>query len=123
MYSFDFPHMLNTRNSRLIEDKQAVKSNLLLLLNVERLSLFGDPYFGTALKKALFEQAKSPVIDLLVDEIHTTIVTFMPQIFIKREDIVIWTDKVNLFCELKYTYLLDNTSDLYVIQLTNSEKF
>ena len=54
MYSFAFPNMLSSTQANLISDKEAVKSNLKLLLSSERLSLFGDPYFGSRLKRALF---------------------------------------------------------------------
>ena len=47
MYSFAFPNMLSSTQANLISDKEAVKSNLKLLLSSERLSLFGDPYFGS----------------------------------------------------------------------------
>lgn len=122
MYSFAFPNMLSSTQANLLSDKEAVKSNLKLLLNAERLSLFGDPYFGSQLKRALFEQSSSLVVDLMVDEIYTTIITFIPQVFLTRNDITITTDGVNLFAHISYIYVPDNTSDLYSINLTTYEK-
>lgn len=118
MYSFNFPNMLNSVTSNLLQDKDAVKSNLTLLLSSERTSLFGDPYFGTKLKQAFFEQADTVIADLLIDEIYTTILTFMPQIYLTRKDIIITTNGTDLFAEIKYIYVPDNTADLYVISLT-----
>jgi hypothetical protein len=89
------------------------------LLNSERLSLFGDPYFGTRLKRAIFEQSTSLVVDLLVDEIYTTIITFMPQVYLTRKDITMTTDGTDIFANINYVFVPDNTSDLYVINLTN----
>ncbi len=123
MYSFNFPEMLNGNTSKLLKDKEAVRSNLLLLLNSERLSLFGDPYFGTQLKRVLFEQSSSLIVDLLIDEIYTTIITFIPQVYLQRKDIVITTDGTDVFATLTYYFVLDNTADLYTIKLTNSEGF
>lgn len=121
MYSFAFPNMLSSTQANLISDKTAVKSNLKLLLSSERLSLFGDPYFGSQLKRALFEQASSLVVDLMIDEIYTTIITFIPQVFLTRKDITITTDGTDLFAHINYIYVPDNTSDLYSINLTNYE--
>lgn len=121
MYSFDFPNMLSSTQAVLISDKDAVRSNLSLLLASERLSLFGDPYFGARLKRAIFEQSNSVIVDLLVDEIYTTIITFIPQVYLTRKDIVITTDGTNLYAHINYIFVPDNTSDLYTINLTNYE--
>ena len=121
MYSFGFPEMLMSNTSKLLSDKDAVRSNVLLVLNSERNTLFGDPYFGTALKQAFFEQSNSLIVDLLIDEIYTTLITFIPQIYIERKNIVIYSDGTDLFAEISYIYVIDSTSDLYVINLTNIE--
>lgn len=121
MYSFGFPKMLNSNTSNLIIDKEAIRSNLYLLLRSERLTLFGDPYFGIRLKHVLFEQSTSIIPDLVIDEIYTTILTFMPQVFLTRKDITLTTDGVDVFANIKLTYVLDNTSDLYTINLTTGE--
>jgi phage baseplate assembly protein W len=121
MYSFNFPNMLNNTTSRLLEGKKAVKSNLLLLLSSERETLFGDPYFGSELKKVMFEQSTSLIVDLLIDEIYTAIISFIPQIFIERKNIEVYTEDRDVYISISYIYKLDNTSDLYVINLTNSE--
>lgn len=123
MYSFNFPDMLNSNTSNLVKDKEAVKSNIKLLLSSERLSLFGDPRFGTSLKHAIFSQSNQLIVDLLIDEIYTTLMTFIPQIFLTRKDITITTDGTNLHAEIRCVYRLDNTSDLYDINLTEFEGF
>lgn len=113
--------MLNRTQANLIKDKEAVRSNLVLLLSSERLSLFGDPYFGSQLKSTIFEQASSLVVDLLIDEIYTTIITFIPQVFLTRKNISITTDGTDIFAEINYVFIPDNTADLYIINLTNYE--
>lgn len=123
MYSFAFPTMLGSNTAKLVKDKEAVKSNLFLVLASERKSLFGDPYFGTALKRALFEQQNSLIVDLIIDEIYTSIIDFVPQVFLNRSDITIWNDHTDLFAEIRYVYMPDNTSDLYIIKLTDNSVF
>ena len=118
MYSFSFPNMLGSNTSNLSNDKNAVKSNISLILSSEKKSLFGDPYFGSTIKQAIFEQPNSIVVDLLIDEIYSTIQTYIPQVFLTRRDITIESDKTDLYAVIKYTYIPDNSSDLYTINLT-----
>ena len=120
MFSFGFPQMFNHTTSKLLEDKDAIRSNMVLLLSSEQGTLFGDPYFGSLLKKYIYEQSNSIVADLLIDELYTTITTFMPQVFLTRKDIEIYSDKTSIFAKIKYTYKIDNTSDLFTIMLTQS---
>lgn len=120
MYSFAFPRMLNTTTANLIQDKEAIRSNMILLLSSERDTLFGDPYYGTELKKYLFEQSGSIIPDLLIDEFYTTIITFMPQVYITRKDIEVYVVDKTIYADIKYYYVVDNTSDLFTIKLTES---
>lgn len=120
MYSFAFPHMLNHMSANLVQDKDAIRSNMILLLSSERDTLFGDPYFGSELKKYIFEQSGSIIPDLLIDEFYTTIITFMPQVFLTRKDITVFVDKNILYADIYYYYTIDNTSDLFTIKLTEA---
>ena len=118
--SFAFPKMLGHTKAKLLADKEAVRSNMLLLLSSERNTLFGDPYYGSQLKKWLFEQSNALVVDLLIDELYTTITTFMPQVFLTRKDITIEVLKNTVVANVHYYYVIDNTSDLFSIKLTES---
>ncbi|MBO5712098.1 MAG: hypothetical protein J6R47_04600 [Acholeplasmatales bacterium] len=122
MYSFAWPNIFSSNNVsiNLLEDKAAVKSNLLLLLNSERLSLFGDPYFGAALKQVIFQPNNNIVVDLIIDELYTTICTYIPQLYLTRNDITIESNQIDLFAKINVIYKIDNTSDLYHINLTNN---
>jgi len=122
MYSFNFPSMLNTVTSKLVQDKEAIRSNVLLLLQSERKTLFGDPYFGSQLKRMLFEQSTTIIADLVIDELYTTLITFIPQIFLTRKDITLTCDGTDIYATVKYVCVLDNTVDLYTINLTKSEE-
>lgn len=120
MYSFAFPRMLNSTTANLVQDKDAIRSNMILLLSSERDTLFGDPYYGSELKKYLFEQSGAIVPDLLIDELYTTIQTFMPQVRLTRKDINVYVIKSSLYADINYYYVIDNTSDLFTIKLTES---
>lgn len=121
MYSFNFPSMLDSSTAKLNSKKEAVRSNLLLLLQTEQGSLFGDPYFGTQLKKYMYEQSSSIVPDLIIDTVLTAIIEFIPQVYIRREDIELSTDGKDLFLKLKYVYIPDNSEDIYTINLTETD--
>ena len=119
MYSLAFPHMFsNAYKTNLFKDHNATANNLRLLLNAERKSLYGDPYYGTALKKMLYEQNNLLLKDLIVDEIYTTIITFMPQILINRNDIQVSSDGTDVYTTIKCTDLIDYTTNMYTISLT-----
>lgn len=122
MYSFDFPSMLTSSTAKLRSNKDAVRSNFLLLLETEKNSLFGDPYFGVELKRYLFEQSSNIVPDLLIDKIMSALVEFIPQVHVNREDISVSTNGTDVFVTIKYMYILDNTADIYTINLTENDK-
>ena len=120
MYSFSFPNMFTTGSAKLVEDKAAIRSNLVLLLSSEQKTLFGDPYFGCQLRKCLYEQSDSLIVDILIDHIYTTIKTFMPQVYLSRKDIRILAKRTSIVAEIRYYHVLDNTSDLFSIRLTET---
>ena len=122
MYSFGFPRMFNNTTANLLKDKDAVRSNMLLLLSSEKATLFGDPYFGTQLKKYIFEQASSIIPDLLIDAFYTTIRTFMPEVRISRNDIKVYVINNVLHADISYYYIRDNTRDLFTIKLLESNE-
>lgn len=119
MYSFNFPNMLNSITSNLVSDKEAIRLHLELLFGSEKTSLFGDPYYGCNLIQAYFEQQNSIIADLLIDEIHTSISNFIPQLYVERKNIKIKCVKTALYAEINATNRLDNTNDLYVIRLND----
>lgn len=122
MYSIAFPKMFTRSRTLLYKDHEAIKSNLVLLLASEKTSLFGDPYYGTRLLPVLFEQNSKIVKDLVIDEIYTSIIDFMPQVYLERKDIDIESDGVDIIVKIRCRYYLDNVADLYEINLTASEE-
>ena len=118
MYSISFPNMFNNTTTNLVQNKEAVRQDMLSLLSTEKNTLFGDPYYGCSLKKYMFEQATSVVADLLIDEVYSAVTTFMPQVTVKRKDIKVEIFRNQLFLTVKYSFVYDNTSDLLTIKLT-----
>lgn len=122
MYSIKFPDMLSNTTTNIVSDHEATASNLKLLLLSDKYSLLGDPYFGTNIKKLIFEQNNTVLRDLVIDDIYTAIITFMPQLLISRKDITVTSDRAHVYVNIKATNLIDYTTDMYNINLTSSEE-
>lgn len=122
MYSINFPEMVSNTNAKLIEGYDATYNNLYLLLKSQKTSLFGDPYFGTNLKRLFFEQNNNILKDIVIDDIYTAILTFLPQLSLKRRDIEIVNNRETVYINIKATNLLDFQTNLYTINLTDFEE-
>ena len=119
--SIAFPDMLSSSRMNTVQDNSATKSNLRLLLLSNKNSLFGDPYFGTELKNVIYSQNGAIIKDLIVDEIYTAIAVFMPQLRVKRDDISVESDGIAIYTSFTALNLLNYTTDIYNIKLTNNE--
>lgn len=104
-----------------VDDKQATLSNLKLLLKSSKKSLFGDPFFGTNLMDLFYAQNNVAIKDLVIDEIYTSIIQFMPQMNLKRSDITITQDKTDLYVNIKASNSNDISTDMYSIKLMTGE--
>lgn len=122
MYSLNWPDIFSTTYTKVIQDHEATMSNLKLILLSDKYSLLGDPYFGTNLKKLMFNQNNQVLRDIVVDDIYTAILTFMPQLVVNRKDITVVSNGANIYVTIKALNLLDYTTDLYNINLTQSEE-
>lgn len=122
MVSIAFPKMFTSSRTLTIEDHEATLSNFRLLLASERTSLLGDPYFGTILKRVIFEQNDAILRDLIADELYTSINTFMPQIKLTRNDIQVTSNGVEVFATVQGLNLIDFQTDMFTINLTSSEE-
>lgn len=105
--SFSFPNMFNTGSTKLKYDSEATKQNLELLLMSTKQSLFGDPGYGTNIKKILFEQNNAILKDIVIDDIYTNIATYLPQLRVKREDIELVANGKSLYVNLRARNMLD----------------
>lgn len=121
MYSIAFPNMFSYAKTNLYEDKQATLSNTKLLLGSFKKSLFGDPYFGTKIKDFVYEQNNIVLQDLIIDDIYIAIKQFMPQVYIKREDIKIISEKYSLYATINCINKLDNQPNMFQIELVTGD--
>ena len=119
--SIAFPDMLSSSRMNTVQDTSATKSNLRLLLLSNKNSLCGDPYFCTESKNVIYSQNGAIIKDLIVDEIYTAIAVFMPQLRVKRDDISVESDGIDIYASFTALNLLNYTTDLYNIKLTNNE--
>lgn len=124
MNSFSFPDMINKTSGRFIEvsDRDATAQNLRLLLLSSKTSLLGDPYFGTNLKKLLFNPRDIVIKDLVIDEIYTAVSIFMPEITITRNDIKIEEQMGRLIVSINAIYNNSMARSLFTIPLLNIEE-
>lgn len=122
MKSIAFPIMFNNTSTKIVDGHDATLQNLKLLLLSDRGGLFGDPYYGTILKRLIFEQNNSILKDIVVDAIYTVILQFLPQIKVKRKDITIRQDGVDISVNIKAVNMLDFTPDLFNISLMNYQE-
>ena len=122
MDSINFPDMFSTTSTKIVSGHDATLNNLKLMLLSSRKTLFGDPYFGTNIKKLIHDQNNIVIRDLVIDDIYTAITTFMPQIIVKRGDIKVTSDRSNVYVNIKCLNLIDYTTDLYNINLTSDEE-
>ena len=123
MRSIGFPNIFNKNGTtiKVISDHEATMSNLRLLLLSEKNSLFGDPYFGTNLKRLLFEPNNVVLRDIVIDDIYTAILQFMPQIRVERSDITVVSDRTSVYVTIRALNMLDYTTDLYNLNLISYE--
>lgn len=121
MYSFQFPEMVSSARSLLVSDYDATLTNLKLLLLSDKYSLFGDPYFGTNLKRLLYSPNDVILKDIVIDDIYTAILTFMPQIKILRKNISLNIEDSKISVNIVCSNLLDYTTNMYEINLLQEE--
>lgn len=119
MQSIAFPKIFSNTYTNTVADKDATRQNLMLLVASEKTSLFGDPYFGTTLKRVIYEQNTGILADLVIDALYTAIRQFMPQIYLQRKDIRIELSGRELYAKITYTNLIDYQLDSYTISLTD----
>ena len=122
MISINYPEMFTTSQTNLVRDREAPYSNMKLLLTSWKNSLIGDPYFGTNLKKFIYNQNNTVLRDLVIDDIYVSILTFLPQVIIKRNDIKVESDGADVFTTISCINKLDSIVNTYNIKLTEEEQ-
>ena len=120
--SISFPKMLNHNRVQLVEDYDATLQNIKTVLGSEKGEFKFDPYFGIRLKRYMFEQNNFVLQDLLLDEIYEQLVTFIPQIIVRRNDITFEKERAKLYLNIKCTNRIDFTLNTYNLVLYNNQE-
>ena len=110
--------MFSSAKTNLVEDHDASASNLKLLLGADKTALFGDPQFGTNLKQFFYEPNNNILRDLLIDEIYSSIISYMPQLQLSRDNIYVTSDGTTVYAEIHCINKLDWQIENYNIALT-----
>lgn len=121
MISLAFPEMFTNSKTMLYNDREATVSNLKLLLLSDKMSLLGDPYFGTNLKRMIFDNGSVLLRDIIIDDVYTAIITFMPQIQLTRDNIDVEIDDLTVTITIRCINKLNYQTDLYIIKLTDGD--
>lgn len=127
MKSIQFPNMLSSSSTNVTRTNlQSTMQNLLALIGSERGELTGDPQYGIAIKRYVFEQNSFILRDIIIDELYTQISTFIPQVIINRKDIEIRQNgngrRARLEATIKVINRLDFTTNTFDLVLFNNEE-
>jgi len=123
MRSIKFPNMFNTNSTNVwksSEYKEATAQNTELVLLSERRSLIGDPFWGGLIDSLTFEQNSQMTSEILADVIYEQVSIFIPQLKIRREDIVIRRESGKIYADIHGINQIDYQNDLYTLILSNN---
>lgn len=121
MYSIAFPNIFNGAKFNLVEGREATMSNLRLLLASWKGSFIGDPYYGTNIKRFIYDPNNILLRDLVIDDIYVSIKNFMPQVDITREDIKVRAEKTSVFVTITCINIIDREVNSFDIDLTSND--
>ena len=123
MNSIRFPKMFTTSTTQVVEGHDATSQDMVLLFYSDKGELFGDPFFGIRLKRFTFNQ-NSPVLEqMLIDEIYSQILVFMPQLTVIRSNIKIKRQLGRMIISVKAINKVDYTTNMYeAVLLINDER-
>ena len=122
MNAVSFPDMISNNSTNIITDEDATLQNLKYLILSSKNTLFGDPYFGTNLKKLIFDRNNTILRDIVIDDIFTAITMFMPQIKVERRNISVESEGSRLYINIRTQNRLDYTFTDYSINMINIEE-
>lgn len=122
MNAVGFPNMLQSNRTVIVKDLDATRQNLTYLLQSYKKTMLGDPYFGTNLRKLIYESNNAVLRDLVIDDIYTAINNFMPQVRVTRKDITVTSDRNLVMVNIVAQNLLDFSFAEYNIKLLEVEE-
>ena len=120
--SISFPNMIKHNRVQTVDNREATLQNIKLILSSEKGEFKFDPYFGIRLKRYFFEQNNYVLQDLLLDEIYEQLVTFVPQVIIRRNDISFQKERATLHITIKCINREDFTPNTYNLVLMEEQE-
>lgn len=120
-YTLSFPDIFNKGTINLKSDYEAVRQNLVLLLASNKGGLYGDPWFGTDIKRILWEPNHRDILkNIIQDRIFEDIYSYMPNnIALKKEDIVVNIVDTYANVQINLSAYSDKDNDMLSIDLLN----
>lgn len=85
-----------TGKTTLVRELESVSQSIRLILLSERGELFGDPNYGSRLKRLLMEQMTPTLYDLIRNEIADSVNSQDTRVFINPEDIEVTEDNTTV---------------------------
>ena len=123
MKSISFPNMFRTTSTIVKTDSHdATYQNLLLVLGAEKGDFICDPFFGVRLRRYLFNQNNYILRDIIIDEIYSQLMVFMPQLLVNRNDITVDVKDNKLICNIKVVNRVNFLPDSYSLVLLNGNE-
>ena len=113
--------MIKNNQTQLVRDSDATQSNLVLALLSNKKSFIYDPDFGCTLGSMFFNQNNDLIPELVIDQVYTCIVNFMPQLQLSRNDIKLSQHTTGVDIHINVKNILTNEVSMYSIALLNPD--
>jgi phage baseplate assembly protein W len=107
-FNISFPVKDDVQNNRLFamnkNPKDAVKTELIMLLLTEQGERWYSPDYGTNLRKYLFEMGDEITDALIIQDIKASVKRFLPRLTIANVEIEPINNNTRLIISIKFTY-------------------
>jgi hypothetical protein len=94
----------------------SINRSISLILLTAKGEVFGNPEFGSDIRKYLFEYITDTTKELIIDEIMNSVSMWEPRIILERNNITIEQDDMTLKIHISYTLTNSNimgNTDVY----------
>jgi uncharacterized protein len=101
----------NTKDITILSNTASVKASVKNIILTERGTAIFSPYFGTSIKKYLFEIADANLANDLIEEIKSALTIWENRIKIDKIDVSLEDDEITLTVTIVYTIIQNNVQD------------
>jgi uncharacterized protein len=107
-FNISFPIKDDLENNRLFamnnNTRDAVKTEIVLLLLTKKGERWYAPEYGTNLRRFLFDMNDQITEDLIINDIKTSVAKFLPRITISSINVEPTKNNTQLIITIKFTY-------------------